>query len=194
MRCKTLLINKYITENKVNIYRLWYEIYFNEMSRNKGFTDTLQKIVIDDLEPESIILTLEVDGNVIGSSRINTYHNEPLSYYDTFYELDELKPDTCCIVTKYMVQKKYRNSNFSYLLALATVDFCKKNKIKWIVMDCSPVLYDFFEKLGFKNHKGIKISPEYGEVKIMKFDTTSDENVPLRNLSVLDKYINSIHY
>ena len=55
-------------------------------------------------------------------------------------------------------------------------------------MDCSPRLYDFFEKLGFKEYLGIKYSEEYGEVKIMKFNVNNYFDGLLSNDKLKNKY------
>lgn len=152
------------------VYELWYSIYYVEMQRNASYADHINKTIIDTLEPHSDILIVLENGKLVGSSRINYCYHEDLGYYNRFYQLDQFDPYSTVIVTRFMLEKHLRSSQASYQLASATVEFCKKNKKNMIVMDCSPRLYKFFEKLGFVNHIGIVTSPEYGEVSILKYE------------------------
>ena len=91
-----------------------------------------------------------------------------------------------------MIEREYRKNQTSYILALSTVEYCKQNNIEWIIMDCSPRLYDFFEKLGFKEYLGIKYSEEYGEIKIMKFNVNNYFDGLLSNDKLKNKYKKNI--
>ncbi|MDG2916228.1 GNAT family N-acetyltransferase [Bisgaard Taxon 10/6] len=177
------------------IYRFWYEIYFKEMGRNADYANHDKRIIYDELENSSeIIIVKNKDNEIIGTSRINLRMppNSNLGYYDKLYDLKSFNDDRVGIITRYMIRKEYRKTSVGFNLAVATFYFFIKNHIKWGVMDCSPILYKYFEKIGFESHLGVVKHPEYGEVKIMKFNTMTKKTVPLNdplNFSRIKKYI-----
>lgn len=157
------------------------------MGRNRKYVNFNKKMLIDEFEPNSDCLYVEKNNAIIATSRIITNHMF-LGYYYNFYALDLFNQESYCVVTKYMVDNSNRNGSLGYILALATVEYCKKRGIKWIIIDCSPIRYDYFAKLGFEEHLGLTYSPEYGEVKIMKFDVFKDTPCPLNNPLMIKKY------
>jgi hypothetical protein len=172
---------------KNKIYQFWYDVYYCEMGRNRKYVNFNKKILIDEFEPNSDCLYVENNNTIIATSRIIT-NDIFLGYYYNFYALDLFSKESYCVVTKYMIDQSNRNGSLGYILALATVEYCKKRGIKWIIIDCSPIRYDYFAKLGFEEHLGLAYSPEYGEVKIMKFDVFKDTQCPLNNPLMIKKY------
>ncbi len=157
------------------VYNLWYKIYFEEMGRNKNYANHDLKQISDDMENSSIIILAKDNNEIIGTSRIHIYPDVAgkIPYYEDLYKLKNFSMENngkICIVTRYMVDKSYRKIGLGFYLALATVNYCIKNNIRWIIMDCSPNLYEYFEKIGFSDYLSILHHKEYGEVKIMKFD------------------------
>lgn len=168
------------------IYNLWYRVYYQEMGRNKDIADHDNLSITDNIEPNSQIIALKLGSEIIGSSRINIYPDDSqfIAYYEDLYGLEDLHKQTSekiAIITRYMVLNDYRNEKLGLYLALASINYCMKNKIKWIVMDCSPAVYDYFENLGFVNHTGISTHKDYGEVRVMKFNVFSEEKFRLNN-------------
>ncbi len=153
-----MYVEKFNSKNRNDIYKLWYDIYYIEMNRNHKYVCHNKKTIIDELEDSSTILVLKNSNKqIIGTSRINTPYDNLYEYFD-FYKLNHFEKNKVAIVTKFMIEREYRKNQTSYILALSTVEYCKQNNIEWIIMDCSPRLYDFFEKLGFKEYLGIKYS------------------------------------
>jgi len=174
-------------KKKDKIYRFWYDVYYREMGRNRKYVNLDKKMLIDEFEPNSDCLYVENDNAIVGTSRIIT-NNMFVGYYYDFYKLDWFGQDSYCVVTKYMVDQSNRSGILGYILALATVEYCRRKGIRWIVIDCSPIRYDYFAKLGFEEHLGLAHSPEYGEVKIMKFDVFGDTQCPLNDPLMMKKY------
>lgn len=170
------------------IYRTWYSIYYIEMGRNIEFSNHKKKLLIDSFEPDSIILTIESTTRIIGTARIHTDLSK-IGYYHKLYKLDSFNNASVCIVTKFMTIKDYRKTNLPYLLALSVVYYCRKHDIQYIIIDCSPNLYGFFEKLGFTTHIKKAESPEYGEIRIMKFNVFSEEKTLLN-----EKHFSSLYH
>jgi predicted GNAT family N-acyltransferase len=175
-------------KERLKVYKLWYDVYFREMNRNSEYANHADELILDDLEPNSDIILLKNEGRIIGTSRISRPSTTDLSYYHDLYQLHEFHENNICIVTRYMIYKEYRKRDLGYALALATIEYCHKFNIQWIVMDCSPNLYGYFEKLGFDSHLGVVHHPEYGEVKIMKFDVRAQKETPLNNNNLRQKY------
>ena len=187
-----MYVEKFNSKNRNDIYKLWYDIYYIEMNRNHKYVCHNKKTIIDELEDSSTILVLKNSNKqIISTSRINTPYDNLYEYFD-FYKLNHFEKNKVAIVTKFMIEREYRKNQTSYILALSTVEYCKQNNIEWIIMDCSPRLYDFFEKLGFKEYLGIKYSEEYGEVKIMKFNVNNYFDGLLSNDKLKNKYKKNI--
>lgn len=187
-----MYVEKFNSKNRNDIYKLWYDIYYIEMNRNHKYVCHNKKTIIDELEDSSTILVLKNSNKqIIGTSRINTPYDNLYEYFD-FYKLNHFEKNKVAIVTKFMIEREYRKNQTSYILALSTVEYCKQNNIEWIIMDCSPRLYDFFEKLGFKEYLGIKYSEEYGKVKIMKFNVNNYFDGLLSNDKLKNKYKKNI--
>jgi predicted GNAT family N-acyltransferase len=175
-------------KERQKVYKVWYDIYFKEMKRNSEYANHAEESILDDLEPNSDIILLKKGEQIIGTSRINRPNQSDLAYYQKLYELYDFNENSVCIVTRYMIYQEHRNRDLGYALALATVEYCHKFDIQWIVMDCSPNLYEYFEKLGFEPHLGVTTHPEYGEVKIMKFNVKTEADTPLSNKNSRQKY------
>lgn len=182
---------------KEDVYRLWYQIYFEEMGRNSLYANHDLKQICDDMEKNSIIILAKDGNNLVGTSRIHIYPDNAseIPYYEDLYKLENFfneKFEKIAIVTRYMVDKVYRKLGLGFSLALATVNYCIKNNIRWIIMDCSPNLYDYFEKIGFSEYLGILHHKEYGEVKIMYFDVFQNPPKILNSQKYQSKISNSI--
>lgn len=175
----------YNNKSRNKIYSLWYEIYVSEMNRNIKYLDKINKTIIDPLEPNSDIIIAKYNEQIIGTVRVNTNYNlNP--YYNELYELNKLKNSKIGVITKYMIKKDFRNTRLSILLAIVMKEYCKKINIDWMLIDCSPNLYNYFEKMGFENYLGIKNHIEYGEVKILKYFINSKNNCVLNNKRLIN--------
>lgn len=183
--------------DREEIYQLWYKIYFEEMGRNQLYANHELKQISDDIEHNSIIIIAKDENKIVGTSRVHIYPDVigEIEYYENLYKLSDFSKKNSgkiAIVTRYMVDKDYRKFGLGFSLALATVNFCIKNDIRWIIMDCSPNLYDYFEKIGFSEYLGVLNHKEYGEVKIMKFDVFQNPTKVLndsKHQSKLEKLI-----
>ncbi len=139
-------------------------------------------------------MATDLNGNTIGTSRVNYYSvSKALPYYDSLYDLANFsaKHDgKISIITRYMVKAEYRNTNLGVYLALSTVFFCLKNNVKWLIMDCNKNLHSYFEKLGFTTYIENAKHENYGNVKIMllNLDMECFLTAP-ENLSKVEKLI-----
>lgn len=131
---KNIVFSLCKNNQRKEVYRLWYQIYFEEMRRNQDYANHTTKEIIDNLEKLSTIIIAENEKKeIIGTSRIHIYPDSKneIKYYENLYQLDKfLKRDDekLAIVTRYMVQKNYRSKGLGFYLALAVVNFCIKNK------------------------------------------------------------------
>lgn len=176
------LIEKGRTEDRLGVYKLWYEVYCKEMKRDLDFADHNNMTLVDRLEPHSYLLTAKgVNGDIVGSIRINFPEDEYVSYYKELYELCNFKHGEVGFATRYMVHSNYRGNYISHELMDSAIGFLEKRNKKVLIVDCSPPVYKLFDKLGFTDYLGEKYSERYGKVKIMKFDI-AEKHQPDRKL------------
>jgi predicted GNAT family N-acyltransferase len=163
-------IKKNSMDGREEVYNLWYQIYYLEMGRNLQYVNHKKQQIMDSLEPHSYIFTARMHNRIVGSFRINFPEDGNLSYYKDFYELENLNSQEISIGTRYMVDRDYRGLYISWYLIDEAMKFLSLMNKKTLIIDCSPPVYEHFEKLGFTDLVGEKQSPEYGCVRIMKYD------------------------
>jgi hypothetical protein len=174
------------------VYRFWYDTYVTEMRRPVKGPDHERGLLIDCLEDHSTILAAYADGEITGTVRLNTPSRGPIFYYESLYGLDRHEHDRArtAIVTKYMVHARYRATPLAYKLACAALVECVEQQIDLAFMDCNEHLLSYFSALGFDEHIAAAHHPEFGSVRIMKYDLKN----PKHNEGVLGGFIKtSLH-
>ncbi len=164
------VLSSNLIKHRVEIYKLWYDVYCTEMCRDLYRADHINKILFDELEPHSEIIIAKVGYKIIGTLRLNIPEQGAISYYDDFYELNRFDKSIVGIGTKYMVHPDYRGNNISHALMRYAVDHLRSIGKKYLIIDCSPRVYKLFDKLGFFQYLAEKNCTNYGRVKVMKYE------------------------
>lgn len=69
------------SRNRYSVYKFWYQIYHQEMNRIISDLNHSEKIICDDLEPESVIYTMQINEKIIASVRLTESEKMPHSKY-----------------------------------------------------------------------------------------------------------------
>jgi predicted GNAT family N-acyltransferase len=168
------------------VYRFWYDTYVTEMRRPVKDPDHERRILTDELESHSTILAAHAEGAIVGTVRLNFPSRGSTSYYEELYQLDpsESHRAGAAIVTKYMVEARYRSTALPYELACAALVECVDQAIETAYMDCNEHLLSYFTTLGFVEHI-TAVHPEFGPVRVMKYDLSN----PQHTHGLLGRYI-----
>lgn len=166
-------------DDRARVYRFWYDTYVTEMRRPVKNPDHERRLLVDELEDHSMILAAHAGGAVVGTVRLNVPSRGPTAYYEALYQLAPSVDERArlAIVTKYMVDRRYRAGALPYELACAALVECAAQGIATAYMDCNDHLLDYFTALGFETAAPSQVHPEYGRVNIMKYDLSEPERM-----------------
>lgn len=163
-------INKNSTMSRKVFYKLWYDIYYKEMKRKLEYIDHFNQTLIDDLEPYSYLIFSKNNKEIVGTFRINLPEDSNLGYYQEFYQLNNFTVSEVAIGTRFMVSPTHRGNYISHKLISTAINLLREMGKKILIIDCNTSVYKLFIKLGFTDYLGIKISKEFGNVNIMKYE------------------------
>ena len=91
------------------VYRFYYTIYVEEMSRIQFYADHEQKRIFEPLDATANIFAAYQNGSIIGTLRLNYSRRSDLSYYDELYEMSQVgyfHQQRTSITTKLMIMPK----------------------------------------------------------------------------------------
>lgn len=164
-----VIIKKAASSNvhRMPIYKFWYQIYYKEMNRMISDVNHSKKIIYDDLEPDSVIYTIEFDDKIIASVRLTESEKMLNSKYNLM--LYPVIKENYIFLTKLMITRECRKLNLSKKLLAEAEKFTKSKNKKILVLDCNDYMIPYFKKAGFVLASNNSVhSPHYGEVYIMK--------------------------
>ena len=153
-------------------YRFWYQVYVHEMSRHRDdpLADHQDHKLRDPIATcGTLLLARSAAGAVIGTV-LNTPSTEPIGKYEAFYGLDQLsgvQRRRSTITTKLMVAERFRGTKLPMQLARAAYARTLETGMLYDFIDCNNHLIGFFEKLGYRTHRGKIHHPDYGHVNSM---------------------------
>lgn len=153
-------------------YRFWYRVYVQEMSRHRDdpLTDHAAQKLRDPIATSGCLLLARNSGGTIIGTVLNTPTTEPIGKYEAFYGLDKLSSSQrrrSTITTKLMVAPRYRGTKLPMQLAKAAYARTLETAMLYDFIDCNDHLVGFFERLGYRTHRGKIHHPDYGHVNSM---------------------------
>jgi predicted GNAT family N-acyltransferase len=159
-------------EEKTEIYRLRYQIYVEEMSKNIEDVDYDNKLLYDDLDEWGLLLYAETDSKLIATLRINignladfpTELEKVMSFnffLDTNIKNGNQKIAYC---GKLMIVPSYRNSSVLYLLIAKGYELFYTNQVQFSFCLCNFHLLRLYEQMGFRRYSQNFLFPGYGLV------------------------------
>jgi len=155
-------------EEKLEIYRLRYQIYAEEMSKKFPNMDHNNKLLFDELDDWGVLLYAKSGSEMIGTLRINI---GLLSDFSPFWvQVLSLKRFTqfsknnqkFAYTSKFMVSQSYRNSTVSYLLSSKSYELCCKEQVPFNFGVCTFHLLRLYEQFGFRRFGRNFVDDGYG--------------------------------
>ena len=101
------------------IYRLRYEIYVEEMQIFGAVADHERKMLIDPNDADARLMYAIVDGETVGTLRLNLGKDAPFSQeFEETYHFERFRAAATdaqmMAITRFMVKEKHRGSPISY--------------------------------------------------------------------------------
>ncbi len=153
-------------------YRFWYSVYVQEMGRHRDdpLTDHRARKLRDPIATRGCLLLARDQQRAVVGTVLNTPTSEPIGKYEEFYGLERLSGLQrlhSTITTKLMVAPSHRGTKLPMQLAKAAYSHTLQCEMLYDFIDCNDHLVRFFEKLGYRAHRGRVRHPEYGRVNSM---------------------------
>lgn len=154
-------------EEKQGIYRLRYQIYAEEMSKNFPCMDHNKKLLYDELDNHALLVYAKTGSQFIGTLRINMGRIDdfPPFWADTlllhkFLEYD--RQQIFAYTSKFMVAQNYRYSTVPYLLSAKAYEIYCMHQIQFSFGVCNLHLLRLYEQFGFRRYGRNFVDPGYG--------------------------------
>lgn len=152
--------------------RLRYEVYCGELGRSSPFADHDKKIIADDLDSFGMVLLALENGKPIGTLRSNVAREGDVGVLQELYGMTSspFHPEQTSVCTKFIVRKTRRNSQASFQLMLAAIEYAERENIRECFIDCIPSLLPFYKVLGFQDCGPAFLHRENGRSLPLKLD------------------------
>ena len=154
-------------EEKIEIYRLRYLIYVEEMSRRLELIDHETKLLYDEMDDWGILIYAQIGIEIIGTMRVNVgklddFPRELVQILslDKFQKFDTRQ--NFALSTKLMVSPNYRSSQALYLLLAKGYEIYCNHQVQFSFGGCNFFLIRLYEQLGFHRFGRNFIDPGYG--------------------------------
>ncbi len=128
------------------IYKFRYKIYVEQLQRKQKYVNHTLKEIQEPLDETAYNIGAWKNGELVGVVRLNIKERGNFGYYHKLYRTDlfiELI-ERSSIVTKLMVDKRFRNTPLSILLSLACYQIGCKKSLEINFIDCNKHLVKYF--------------------------------------------------
>jgi predicted GNAT family N-acyltransferase len=157
-------------EEKKEIYRFRYQTYVEEMSKHLNDIDSVNRLLHDELDEWTILLSAKIGSKIIATIRLNigTLEDFPrkltliLSLDDFQDSYSESSDHKFALITKVMVAPSHRSSPALYLLIVKCYELCDKYGVQFGFGACNVHLLRLYEQMGFHRYNKNFIDPGYG--------------------------------
>lgn len=157
-------------QDKLQIYRLRYQVYIEEMGRKLSGADHENGLLYDELDDWSYLVSAKIGAKVIGSVRLNIgrAENFPENLVSTLlmnkFQTFGNGQHNLCFASKYIVSPAYRTTRAGGLLLGCLDDICRQHQVQINLAGCNPHLITFYEKVGYRRFTDSFNVPEYGRM------------------------------
>lgn len=164
----SLANNQELTE----VQQFWYRIYVEEMRRHISdpLTDHGARSLHDPLAHAGDLFIARDEQRQVIATLMTTVAKNDLGKYEHLYGIDQLDAHErarSSITTKLMVAPDYRKTRIPMLIATTTYRHLLSAGVDTDYIDCNDHLVGFFERLGYKPHRGRITHQDYGAVNSM---------------------------
>ena len=149
-------IRRAITEEDLHaVYRLRYELYVDDQKLFLEEADHERRWLYDDYDPHSRIFLAEVDGELVGTSRITLgieaeFSQESREAYDFERFGGIVDERDLTVVTRLVVRHEHRGGSLGTRLLEACYAEVARENGELILGNCEPHLISHYLKLGFR--------------------------------------------
>lgn len=157
----------------LEVARLRYDVTVGEMMLTMTHANHKARTVLEPLDHIGHVIGAWIDGNLVGTVRVNLLREGDIGFYFDAYGIgllpNDVDPSTVSITTRLAVSQRYRRdptNRIGYRLALHAYSFFLQQKVTHDVIDSRPSLVKFFSKLGYTTHIPAITHPEFGHVVV----------------------------
>lgn len=150
-------------EERKEIFNFRYQVYIKEMSKQIETVDS--NMIYDELDEWGVLLYVKVETEIVATARMNIgliekYPKELIS----ILQLDKFKnyKAPVALLTKLMIDARYRNSSILYLLISKCYELAFNNGVEFIFGGANFHLLRLYERIGLQRYTHNFIDPGYG--------------------------------
>lgn len=139
-------------EERLDVYRLRYNVYIVEMGRKQKYADHERKTIEEPIDNYSIIFSANKNGTCIGTIRLTIKEQHPLEC-EEFYGLENYihyRDHEIAEVGKFLFLKEYRSTKYILDLLLYAYRWAFAKGIKVVFFNSNPHLLKLYTKVGCK--------------------------------------------
>jgi hypothetical protein len=143
-----------------------------EMKRPQAHADHARKLICEALDDFALLITARIDGEVVGTVRVNYSRNGDLGLYERLYgmaQFGDLHPAYTSITTKLMVDQRLRGSAVAKQMCRVVYLRGLADGIRLNLIDCNDNLLSLYQHLGYRKIRDV-VHPEYGPVSLLMLD------------------------
>ena len=150
------------------IYRLRYEVYVEEMHIFGDVADHERRMLIDANDADARLLYATIDGEYVGTVRLNLGKDAPFSdEFEQTYNFERFRPaatdDQMMALTRFIVKGGFRGSPVAFHLIEECARIGLREGIEVAFCDCQPHLIRFYQRIGFRGYEcRVYNDPEFG--------------------------------
>ena len=164
------------------VQQFWYRIYVEEMRRHISdpLTNHSARSLHDPLACVGDLFIARDEEHQVIATLMTTVANNDLGKYEHLYAIDQLDEQArarSSITTKLMVAPNYRKTRVPMLIATTTYRHLLSRGVTTDYIDCNDHLVGFFERLGYKPHRGRITHQDYGAVNSMVLQLRDEANM-----------------
>jgi hypothetical protein len=145
------------------VYRLRYDVYVEEMGRYRGVADHERRMLYEDVDEQSRISYVEIDGDFVATARLTWGGDGPLpqrmiDQYQLAPFLAELPASAIAVGERAMVRPHLRGTDLLLKLMCHGMSWVNDNRIQLIFGDCEPHLLNLYLSLGQRTYSKTNVN------------------------------------
>lgn len=145
------------------VYRLRYDVYVEEMGRYQSVADHERRLLSEDVDVQSRISYVEIDGDVVATARLTWGGDGPLpqrmiDQYQLAPFLAELPRSAIAVGERAMVRPHLRGSDLLLKLMCHGMSWVNDNRVQLIFGDCEPHLLNLYLSLGQRTYSKTNVN------------------------------------
>jgi GNAT superfamily N-acetyltransferase len=153
-------------------FRIRYEVYVEEMGWSTEHANHDGRFLEQPLDRTGEIWIAELDGEIVGTLRINVGSGCDLGFYHDIYSIDSLpeRRGAVGIFSNFVIRRSHRNLSIAMQLVRAAFAMVVRAEVRFALLDCEPKMARLYAWMGFEVHIPDFNHPHYGPGICMKMD------------------------